>query len=51
MKKQTTDQAFETLYKNLYQSDLKHLNKNLNKLLKAKRTLVINQQDQDLLEK
>ena len=39
MEKQTNKQAMETLYNNLYNTDLKHLGKNLNEFMKAKRIL------------
>lgn len=42
MEKQTNKQALETLEENLYKSNLKNLGKNLNNLLRAKKTQAIN---------
>ena len=52
MEKQSKKEAFETLYDNLYKSDLKNLGKNLNNLLRAKKTQAINRvNSQDEMEK
>ena len=48
MERQTENQAMQTLYDNLYKSDLKHLDKNLDNLIKAKRILAKNQNKQEI---
>ena len=56
MKKISTKKALEIAYSNLYSSDIKHIDRNLDNLLKAKKVASIEnglktKQDEDELEK
>lgn len=56
MKKISTKKALEIAYSNLYSSDIKHIDRNLDNLLKAKKIASIEnglktKQDEDELEK